>query len=941
MKDDKDSPSDIMPMLKLSRVSRKPRKRIAETTGAQKSKGKKRQRRKKTDIPIPSFSPIHKLDELDTSILESPVKTKPEPEEQLVVLLNDDDDDDDDLLDAPPTFAPTQPSKSQSIDKKPSISEKKKILNVGDREGQESCNNTDTLPDEAKQTIDTILNELDHTTLNLRDAVNMVLAKNGYEDGDEQMRKLIRAHIRSILNPDSAVDETSPNSVEIQQDPIRDAKQPVKKKKGAKKPKVKPDEDDLIVSIDGLFVQANADITTEKDFVEALEGQYGNKLHKTSRTFARTRLKALIQGTVEPTVSFSPPQGTAAVLKDAPNLEEQRDEPGKECDDGSDDVYAFEDEDVTPANASIQVATNEQEVDPKKPMEEQVVASQEKTLQQTKPKRRRRPPKKTSNGDHVEITGIDVSESVAGGVKQQKPAEKPRAKKKAAPPKKPRAPQAKKGTCALCTTCTCTIGKETNVVDASAVMSRTDAEIERSLIRRTQKLERIVDKYETLLDQVNRELKKHRRNAWKKQEAQLNDGRRLAFGESRFLPDADAWDEQAQAVDCVALPSPIVEEARETLFGNGSRWSCYVICIFTYLTQTLLLFCISDCQITLTQIFGGVSKEKGENTDQDILDNPALEEDAEKEEKPHSQLVTDEDKEDAADNASAIDMEYDYEPEPDPVDHIHRVSWRKGAIIESQTPFCQGSGAWSTLTTNKDGRNPQCSGSTSSPVRELGNVSLATSASKYDCAWDALFSADVSDDSNDDDSRIDQLLDLFENEISEESASPGTSTSASTHREGFTQESQFEAAVLSQRGENIAVSIEDAIASDPTQLESIEGACPKWRDNIRFALAHKGETEIGQALERVQRSMQALQATKQKVSTLWSRQEVVLKLFEMSLSASLSRLERPEAVSLQGDFAKETAKVRKKEVTSSIQGKALDRLSPLIECEELPSQSSQ
>ena len=153
----------------------------------------------------------------------------------------------------------------------------------------------------------------------------------------------------------------------------------------------------------------------------------------------------------------------------------------------------------------------------------------------------------------VAVTGVDESESIAvGNVKQQKPPEKPVPKKKAAPPKKPRAPRAKKGTCALCTTCTCTIGKETNLVDASAVLSRTDAEIERALIRRTQKLERIVDKYETLLDQVNRELKKHRRNVLKKQEAtQLNDGRRLAFGESRFLPDANVWDEQAQAVDCV------------------------------------------------------------------------------------------------------------------------------------------------------------------------------------------------------------------------------------------------------------------------------------------------------------------------------------------------------------------------------------------------------
>ena len=71
------------------------------------------------------------------------------------------DDEDDDLLDAPPTFAPTQPSKSQTIDKKPSISNKKKNTNVGDRQDQESRDNatvseaqldTVKLPEEAKQT---------------------------------------------------------------------------------------------------------------------------------------------------------------------------------------------------------------------------------------------------------------------------------------------------------------------------------------------------------------------------------------------------------------------------------------------------------------------------------------------------------------------------------------------------------------------------------------------------------------------------------------------------------------------------------------------------------------------------------------------------------------------------------------------------------------------
>ncbi len=280
------------------------------------------------------------------------------------------------------------------------------------------------------------------------------------------------------------------------------------------------------------------------------------------------------------------------------------------------------------------------------------------------------------------------------------------------------------------------------------------------------------------------------------------------------------------------------------------------------------------------------------------------------------------------DDTSVVDAELEFEPEPDPVDHIHRVSWRKGALLEQQTPSCQAPRAWSALTTNnKLGRSPQSPASVSSPTSKFGNMSPSTSTSKYDCAWDALFSADVTDDSNDDDSRINQLLDLFENEMSEE-----------TQRESFTQESQFEAPLLSQRGENIAGSIEDSIVSDSTQLQSIEAACPKWRDNIRFALAHRGEAEIRQALERVQLSMQALQATKEKVSTVWNRQEVVLKLFEMSLSASLSRLDRPEEESLQSASTKETTSGKP---TSITQGKTSSRLSPVIECEEGLSQSSQ
>lgn len=564
---------------------------------------------------------------MDISVLNSPKKK----EEEKIVLFPDDDDDDDDLLDAPPTFAPTQTSKQSQTkdDKKPQKKKAKKddngkrapVRQVSSDDDKAMAETTkldaDKLPEEAVQTIDTLLKELDITKLSLRDIVDMVVAEHNY-DANEEMRKLIRAHIRSQMAGDGVQVDDSPTAdsvaeqnvetekadttVDVQQVASRQVVEkktiPAKRKRPAK---AKPAEEDLIVSIDGLFVQADKETATYGQFIIALEGEYGAKLHKTSTSLVKTRLKGLMEDTIKPTVSFpSPPASsndTAALLtKEALNVaKQQRDEATKDDDD--DVVFAMEDEDTTPSineqEPTLQVARKDAEVQSKKPNEElPVVEPPEKPQVKPKAKRRGRPPKKPIRDEVVEI---DESTSNARSQKQQKPVVKPAPKpKKVAAPKKPRAPRAKKGTCALCTTCTCTIGKETNVTDASAVMSRTDAEIERALIRRTQKLERIVDKYEALLDQVGRELKKHRRNVWKKQEAQLNDGRRLAFGDSRFLPDADVWDEQAQAVHLEALPSPVVEEAQETVFGNGSKFiTLFSVCLQTvsYVSHKPLACC--------------------------------------------------------------------------------------------------------------------------------------------------------------------------------------------------------------------------------------------------------------------------------------------------------------------------------------------------------------
>jgi hypothetical protein len=286
-----------------------------------------------------------------------------------------------------------------------------------------------------------------------------------------------------------------------------------------------------------------------------------------------------------------------------------------------------------------------------------------------------------------------------------------------------------------------------------------------------------------------------------------------------------------------------------------------------------------------------------------------------------SQTVIDEDTESVLDVEESVADHSEFDPEPHPIDHIHRVSWSKGTKVEGQSPLLRGSGAWSALTTKMTGNvfvgtSPASPQSVTSAPREPWNQMLLTSSdSKYNCAWDALFS----DDAADDDGRMEQLLVLFENEMVD-----GDLVTS------FSQQSDFEMTSLTQRGENAAETIEEEIMSDPTRMQSIEAVCPKWRDNIRYALAQRGPAEISQALEGVRRSMKNLQATKEKVTAVWKRQEVVLQLFEMSLSTSLSRLSTSESPESHATNADDESVI-----ASAVQVKrSTAALSPIVEGDE-------
>jgi len=595
----------VRPTLKFSRCSRKPCKRNANAN-ASVVKPKRKRQRKKTDIPIPTFSPVHTLEDMDISILYSPVKE--EKEENIVLFLDDnDDDDDDELLMGPPTFAPTQNSKHSETENKTSLYEKendednkkpppaRQLSNDEEKAFAETTKHAaNTLSEETIKTIETLLKQVDLTQVTLRAIVNRVAAKHGYE-GDKAKRKLVRAHIKTRMSEDSGVDaeKSSPESLaqvetrESVDTSIEVASRDTKDRKTGTKPRkkaaatIKPHEDDLIVSIDGLFLQADAQPIKIRDFHTALEGEYGARLHKTSRAFVKARLAGLTDGEIKPTVSLPSPssEDTDALLEEASNLYQQ-----KNCSaDDDDDTMPMDDDNAPAIDDTANQFAKEALLGEWRSVEAaSPPASPEKSADKLKTTKRGRLKEEPAD-EVIEITDeVDFSTAKRTAIvdkKERAPAKKPAPKKKAAP-KKPRTTWAKKGSCVLCTTCICTIGKETNLADTPANMSRNDAEIERALIRRTKKLEGIVDNYQGLLDQVNRELKKHRRAAWKKQEAQVNDGRRLAFGDSRFLPDANVWDEQAEAVHLEALPSAVVREAKRTLFGTGSK--CFD-CVLTFM----------------------------------------------------------------------------------------------------------------------------------------------------------------------------------------------------------------------------------------------------------------------------------------------------------------------------------------------------------------------
>ena len=392
--------------------------------------------------------------------------------------------------------------------------------------------------------------------------------------------------------------------------------------------------------------------------------------------------------------------------------------------------------------------------------------------------------------------------------------------------------------CSLCVTCPCrSVNPETADITSPVFgLARNDKEIEKALIRRIKKLEMTCDKYECDLDHANRELKRYRKCVTRKQEMLVNHGRQQKIGDAHFLPDAKAWDQHLEAIKPTRVEGEIVEQAKAHLFSSHPNF-----------------------QPTLTQMMGArsktaISEESVENEKVAAADEGSL--------KDLDETV---DIDHIGDEESVVECCRTV-GEVESVGQIHRLKCNDQTDLTStQSPLLAraGKGVWGALKPS------------------TFKTSTAVRAETYACAWDRVFAE------NTDEEGVEELLNLFEQEDTE-------SRRQCRMRMISVPSPVVDLSMLSQTSRQLAKSIESIIINDSEKHASLDQICPHWKENIRYALKQNDEGKIGSALEHVRQSRARIELMKEKMLGAWKRQQVVLDLYDISLTESLKRLEEKE-----------------------------------------------
>ena len=231
----------------------------------------------------------------------------------------------------------------------------------------------------------------------------------------------------------------------------------------------------------------------------------------------------------------------------------------------------------------------------------------------------------------------------------------------------------------VCTFCSCCPSCSSNEADvghspSATMLSQSDANIERALIRQLQKLEKTAELYAGQENAVRRKLKAHRRDMWKKRERMMSSEFR-----SWFLPDSEELEQELnQAEQNKRLPAKRAKKATERVFRERKTF-----------------------QPTLTQLMGGSERD---DPAQDVEDKTDI--DAETDvvvEEQQAQVEADE--EEAPDEGlghEILEAETGFDSEPDD-DHLlsYRLEYGGERQMGTQEEF-RGS-LWAALMRNEIG----------------------------------------------------------------------------------------------------------------------------------------------------------------------------------------------------------------------------------------------
>ena len=284
---------------------------------------------------------------------------------------------------------------------------------------------------------------------------------------------------------------------------------------------------DLQDEVRKLFQKSDVNEITVGSFMKALNKQMGIVLDKESRAEVKKQLKKLVEGDD----SFKQNDTTTNTARDKESLNQsglqiRNQAPTSNTvedllamaktniNDTSSPQIAKSKKDADNAVAVVPVATETDRpsintVDKDAPIKSKEEVEVVETKSKAKPKTKRGG-RKRNTGDKISGQegiqhGAVLDSFRAEAVLPSAPAPNP-------PKKRAR----KKACCALCKTCPCQKGTSpdnASNLDA-AIFSRSDAAIEKALIRRLQKLEKSTESLEEQTEMVRRRLKKHRRDIW-------------------------------------------------------------------------------------------------------------------------------------------------------------------------------------------------------------------------------------------------------------------------------------------------------------------------------------------------------------------------------------------------------------------------------------------